>query len=481
MAIRAVFGIVCLAMATMAPAGIALALENEAAMLAASQELRARAIITALSSGDAATYELVAREHYSDALFARRTPAERAAFVAQMAQDFSPMQIVSVTESAGALVVRVNGNGSVSGVLTFRFEDTPEQKIARIEIEAEAGGDHGGPEDGPQLPPPPIAPAQSAADMGVAIDRWIEPLLQHDDFAGVVLIARDGRPYVTRAYGSANRALNIPAAEDTVYNVASIGKTITQTAIARLIQDGRITFATTVGEILPDYPNVDARSATIEQLLTMRGGISDFFGDDFQTQPKSRFNSNRAYYQYVSHLPQRFPPGARNEYCNGCYVVLGEMVQRVSGMRYEDFVQLHVLTPAGMTRTAFLNAERLPRNAALPYVRSDGPGSPYVDSLDLHGAAGSGAGGIYSNALDLLAFDNALREGRLLNAEMSAWVLGGAPSSGRNSTSLAIAGGAPGTSAVLESDGHWTVIVTGNVHEPLPERIGVALARQLSR
>ncbi len=444
------------------------------------REARAHAIIAALSTGDAEAYERAAREHYSEALYARRTSAERAEFVRQMAAEFSPMQIVGVTEEGGALIARVTGGGgTMSGALTFSFEDTPAHKIARIDIQAEAGG--GGSEEGPRFPPPPISPAQSASEMGASIDGWIDPFLQHDDFAGIVLIARNGQAFVTRAYGPADRTSNLSANEETAYNVASIGKKFTQTAIGRLIQDGRLTLSTTLGEVLPDYPNPEARAATISQLIGMRGGISDFFGDDFERQPKSRFSSNHAYYEYVSRLPQRFAPGSRNEYCNGCYVVLGEMVERLSGVRFEDYVQRHVFTPAGMTRSGYFNAANLPRNTALPYVRSAGPGSPYIDSLNHHGATGSGAGGVYSTARDLLAFDNALRDGRLLNSEMTAWVLGGSPSAGRNFGALAIAGGGAGTSNILESDGHWTVIVTSNVQEPLPERIGLALARQLGR
>ncbi len=454
--------------------------EHAPAPVADVREARASAIVAALATGDADAYEVAAREHYSEALYARRTAAERAEFVRQMASDFSPMQIVGVTEEGDALVARVTGGGgTIAGSLTFSFEDAPARKIARIEIQAEAGG--GEPEQGPRFPPPPISRSQSAAEMGAAIDGWIDPFLQHDDFAGIVLIARDGQPFVTRVYGAADRTTNLPANEETAYNVASIGKKFTQTAIGRLIQEGRLTLSTTLGEVLPDYPNPEARTATITQLIGMRGGISDFFGDDFERQPKSRFNSNHAYYEYVSRLPQRFAPGTRNEYCNGCYVVLGEIVERLSGVRFEDYVQRHVFTPAGMPRTGYFNAASLPHNTAHPYVRSAGPGSPYVDSLNHHGATGSGAGGVYSTARDLLAFDNALRDGRLLNSEMTAWVLGGSPSAGRNSGVLAIAGGGAGTSNILESDGRWTVIVTSNVQEPIPENIGLALARQLGR
>ncbi|GAM99514.1 beta-lactamase class C and other penicillin binding proteins [alpha proteobacterium U9-1i] len=447
------------------------------------REVRVRAIVAALASGDAAQYERVSREHYAEALFARRTPEERANFVRMVASDFGAMRVTQVSEGNGVLTANVVGDsGAMSGALVFTFDDTAERRIARVDMQAEAGGGaiHGGPgARGPNVPPPPIDASMSADVMGAALESWLAPFARQEDFAGVVMVARNGAPFVTRAYGLANREQNQAANAATAYNVASIGKKFTQTAIARLIQEGRLSRTSTIGELLPDYPNSEAHAATIEQLVNMRGGISDFFGAQFDALPKARFNSNHAYYEYVSGLPQRFAPGARNEYCNGCYIVMGEIIERLSGMRYEDYIQRVVFAPAGMTRTGYFNSTNLPSNTARPYMRTAGPGSPYENTLDHHGVTGSGAGGVYSTVGDLLAFDNALRDGRLLNAELTAWVLGGTASAGRNTTSLGIAGGGGGASNILVSDGEWAVIVTGNVPE-LPERIGQALARQLS-
>ncbi len=445
------------------------------------REGRARAMIEALASGDPAVFERAAQANYSPALLARRTPEERAQFARAIGGDFGAMRIEEIRAEAGTLTLNVRAaSGPMSGAFVFTFEDGAEQRIARIDVQAEAGAGprRGGP-GGPVVPPPPMDGSMTATQMASAIDAWLAPYLARDDFAGVLMVAREGQPFLTRTYGLADRERNRAATEATRYNIASIGKKFTQTAIARLIQEGRLTRNSTIGELLPDYPNAEAHSATIAQLVGMQGGISDFFGEDFNTQPKSRFNSNHAYYEYVSRLPQRFAPGSRTEYCNGCYVVLGEIIERLSGMRFEDYVQRVVFTPARMMRSGYFNVTDLPANSALPYVRAAGPGSAYRNNQDHHGVAGSGAGGAYSTVGDLLAFDNALRDGRLLNPEMTAWVLGGEASAGRNHASLGIAGGGGGASNIMVSDGHWTVIVTGNVPE-LPERVGQALARQLN-
>jgi len=131
-----------------------------------------------------------------------------------------------------------------------------------------------------------------------------------------------------------------------------------------------------------------------------------------------------------------------------------------------------------MTHSSY---KRPSENAAQLYMRSEGPGSAYVDAGGIHGISGSGAGGGYATAGDHLAFDNALRNEVLLNPEMTAFVFGGAPSEGRNKTPMGAAGGAEGTNATLESDGDWTVIITSNISPPLPERIGLALAGALQK
>jgi CubicO group peptidase (beta-lactamase class C family) len=297
----------------------------------------------------------------------------------------------------------------------------------------------------------------------------------------VVLVARDGKPVFLRAYGAADRTRKIMANEDTAYNVASIGKKFTQVAIAKLVQEGKLKRTATVGEILPDYPNAVSRAATVDQLLTMKGGIADFFGPGFDKVDKAKLNSNHAYYSYVSKLPPRFAPGAKNEYCNGCYVVLGEIVERVSGMPFETFVARSVFAPGGMTHSGYFNSASPPANTAVRYGRPRGPGTAYEDMGPFHGATGSGAGGVYASAKDLLAFDEALRAGRLLDAATTGWVLNAQAVQGRNPAPMGIAGGAPGTNAVLESGGRWTVIVTANVDPPVAERMGIAIARALGR
>jgi CubicO group peptidase (beta-lactamase class C family) len=202
----------------------------------------------------------------------------------------------------------------------------------------------------------------------------------------------------------------------------------------------------------------------VQQLLSHTGGLSDFFGPEFEKAAKDRFRSNADYFSFVGSLLPRFAPGARNEYCNGCYIALGAIVEKVSEMPYEQYVATHIFAPAGMTSTGYPQGDGIEPALAIGYTRRQRDGA-LRSNVYMHGAAGSAAGGGYSTAMDLFRYAQAGRTGRLPGAK------GG----------LGIAGGAPGTNAVLESNDTWTVILVTNQDPPTGERLGAGIMRGLSR
>ncbi len=327
----------------------------------------------------------------------------------------------------------------------------------------------------PQLPPLALNAQMSDAEIGAALDPWLAGLQSADVFNGAFLVARDGQEIVARAYGARDIATNTPLSVDDRFPIASIGKAFTHVAIAQLIQAGRLTPTTTIADVIPDYPNAASRTATIQQLLGHEGGIADIFGPAFRALPKEQLVNNHAYYAFVSQQPPMFAPGERNEYCNGCYVVLGEIIERVTGQPYEQYVAEHVFAQAGMTRSAFLRSDQLPADAARFTGHPRGPEGPAEDVTRFHGVAGSAAGNAYSTVRDMLAFDNALREYRLLNGELTAQVLRGQPEVGRATARIGFAGGGPGVNTLAMGNGAWTVVVLSNREPPAGETIGSAV------
>lgn len=453
-----------------------------AATSAQSPDIRSRvdAYVKALSSGSTERFEAMAAENFAPELLARG-PEQRAAMVARVRDEFGELSIAD-ERIAGPTHAELRMESKTNSMpLTILIDLEPNAPFRIVKVEIRAGGPAGGRggNDGPPPgPAPPINPKMADAELASALDAYLAGQVRSNEFAGVVLLARDGKPLLEKAYGVADRERGTAMAADLRFNLASIGKAFTKTAVGQLIAAGKLKQTDTIGSLLPDYPNGDARPATVAQLLTMRGGISDFFGERFAGEPKARFQSNHDYYTFVAPLPLTFPPGARTQYCNGCYVVLGEIIEKVSGAPFERYVQEHVFTPAGMKTAGYL-AFGDP-HVALGYTRRSA-GDPWTSAVDMHGHHGSAAGGPYATVRDLLAFDTAIRTHVLLDAQTTAWFFDNPvdATSARAMDGYAIAGGAPGANASLESNGTWTVVTLGNLDPPNATRIGTAIARAL--
>lgn len=434
--------------------------------------------VSALNGGPEA-FEAMAQESYTPAFLARRTPAERRQLVERLRGDFGTIAAPRVTRDADeALVLHVRGSTGLEGRIELQIEPAQPYRIAGFSVRVGDVAD-----DAPETPAPPIASTMSDAQLSRALDAYIGPLAAADTFAGVVLVAKDGRTVFERAYGLADRDKKIPNAVTTRFSLGSINKVFTKAAIAKLIGEGKLALSDTIATLLPDYPNAAATGATVSQLLEHRAGVSDFFGPEFTAAPKDRFRRNADYYAFVAAKPLLFEPGARRQYCNGCYIVLGAIIERLAGIPYEDYVARHVFAPAGMTTAGAFHSDRLPPDTARGHTRRGRPGdTSLVDNASMHGASGSAAGGGYASARDLLAFDVALRAQKILDAKMTAFMLGvDAVTPGRSRGGLGIAGGAPGVNALLDSSDTWTVAVLGNLDPPTAARLGGAIHRQLAR
>jgi CubicO group peptidase (beta-lactamase class C family) len=315
-----------------------------------------------------------------------------------------------------------------------------------------------GPEQG-NFPPPPISAAQSEAERAAALDKYLAQLASEDKFSGVVLLAKEGTIRFDRAYGYADRGLKVANSPTTRFNIGSINKQFTIAAINLLATAGKLSREDSVGKLLPDYPNERGRNATVQQLLDHRGGISDFFGPDFDERPKAQFRSNADYFRFVAPRPPYFEPGAERRYCNGCYIVLGEIIERVSGVPYERFVIDRIFRPRGMNQTGWFASDEIVENVAMGYTRRGADGD-LRSNVFTRGAAGCAAGGGFSTASDLLTF---FKDG---------------PVGSGGGMNMGIAGGAPGTAAQVAADGGWIVVVLSNMDPPAAS-VGSAILRQL--
>ena len=257
-------------------------------------------------------------------------------------------------------------------------------------------------------------------------------------FSGVVLVARGGTVALQEARGFADVEGQTPVTAETSFNLGSMNKMFTAVAVAQLARAGKLKFTDTIRRHLPDYPNPDAARVTIHQLLTHTGGIGNIFGPRYEDE-RDRLQTVGDYLALFAEEPLRFEPGERWEYSNGGYIVLGAIIEKVSGQSYDDYVRQHVFEPAGMTRAALHPKSRLPPDAAVGLTRMERPGpppgpgagepprpsGPRRSNLARLPGRGSPAGGGYATAGDLLRFAKALLEHRLLDRETTDLVLEG--------------------------------------------------------
>jgi D-alanyl-D-alanine carboxypeptidase len=286
----------------------------------------------------------------------------------------------------------------------------------------------------------------------------VDSLAAADAFAGVVVIARAGTPVWERAAGHADRDAGVAINSGTLFNVGSINKVFTHIAIMQLAAAGKLDLDAPLAAAWPDYPNAEvARRVTVRQLLRHTSGIG---GNIFAAPAggrRSEIRHNRDFLPLFVDTPLQFEPGQRQQYSNSGYVVLGMLVERLSGQDYYEYVREHIYEPAGMHATSHIPSDSLPPHAATGYTRSDESGAWLPNAASLPGR-GSAAGGGYSTAHDLIRFVQALREGRIPHA----------PSPG-----LGIAGGAPGLNAVVDGDlpGGYDVVVLANMSPPAAEYV----------
>jgi D-alanyl-D-alanine carboxypeptidase len=234
-----------------------------------------------------------------------------------------------------------------------------------------------------------------------------------EDFSGALLVARRSRVVLTAVRGLANRERALPNTLRTRFRVGSMDKMFTGVAVMQLVQAKRLDLRAPLATWLPDYPNVDfARSVTPHHLLTHTGGAGEIFGPEFDLH-HDRLRDPADYVALFGRRPAEFAPGARWEYSNYGYILLGRLIEVVSGGDYDAYVRDHVFGPAGMDGAGFK-----PEGADVPgrptaYARTEAGAVIAAEGLPWRGTP---AGGGYATIEDFHRFVSALYDGRLLDA-----------------------------------------------------------------
>ena len=313
-----------------------------------------------------------------------------------------------------------------------------------------------------------------------ALHARLEAAAAANTFAGAVRIVRNGQTVFEGAYGLADRGQGVPNSLLTKFRVGSMNKMLTAVAVLQLVQAGSVKLDATLGTYLPDYPNVDmASKVTIHHLLTHTGGTGDIFGPEF-TAHRLDLREPDDYLQLYGTRSLLFPPGSLWEYSNYGFMLLGAVVEKVSGMRYDDYIAAHVLAPAGMTDAGAAPEETFVPGRSVGYMWQGGTLVSNAPTLPYRGTP---AGGWYATVGDFERFAAALREHRLLDPAHTDLLLAGKVTMGQSVVKYAYGfidrvqagrrlvghgGAAPGMSGELsfEPNGGYTVVVLSNLSAP---------------
>jgi CubicO group peptidase (beta-lactamase class C family) len=252
------------------------------------------------------------------------------------------------------------------------------------------------------------------ADAVAALSDHAAERARADEFAGAVLVARHGKVLLNDAWGQADRKAGIANTPATRFRIGSMNKMFTAVATLQLVEAHKLALDDPIGKHLPDYPNKQvATKVTVRHLLTHTGGTGDIFGPEFD-QHRRQLREHRDYLQLYGWRGLSFEPGTRFEYSNYGFVLLGALIEHVSGESYDDYVRDHVFRPAGMRSTGALPESVDVPDRAVGYLRTS-PGSDWVPNTDTLPWRGTAAGGGYSTVGDLLRFAQALGSGRLIS------------------------------------------------------------------
>jgi CubicO group peptidase (beta-lactamase class C family) len=395
-------------------------------------------------------------------------------------------------QSGGFEVLRVEQSTPERIVALARQVDSDQVVRLAFQVEAETPHRVAAFTTQPAPRPPDLAIARlSEAELLNALRADLDRRAAADRFSGTVLVARNGTPIFTGAYGQADRERKVPNRLDTRMKNGSMNKMFTAVATLTLVQAGKLALDDPLGRHLPDYPNRDVASkVTIHHLLTHTGGTGDIFGPQFAAR-RAELKSHQDYIALYGTRGPLFEPGSQYAYSNYGFALLGAVIEKVSGRNYYDYVRDHVYAPANMTSTGSEPEDQVLPNTAVGYMRRARAWERNAGTLPARGMA---AGGGYTTVEDLLRFATALTSHRLLTADTTRLLTTakGVPGGGgyaygfvdtrvNGVRAIGHSGGAPGQSGdllILPGSG-YVIAVLANIDPPAAPRISNYIASRL--
>jgi CubicO group peptidase (beta-lactamase class C family) len=372
-------------------------------------ETRAKEVARAISTGRSEDLTRLVQESFGGNLRNIPMPAHMGMLMSYWDQTrgLTFQQLVNPTDVKALVIFRNHLTEGPTGIFLMIEPDAPHRIVGlwplnqmRKPMPDEAG----------RIKAAKLSDQQIARELRTFTER----LARADVLSGVVALARDGVPIFEAAYGEANKEKHIANRINTKFNLASMGKMLTAIAIAQLVEGGELSYDDPLSKFMTSFPEEQsAKKIRIKHLLSHTSGLPMGNARPPDVSPKTVDDFLAA----VSEPPRlQFEPGTAFQYSNMGFVVLGKVIEKVSGQSYYEYVRARILEPAGMRDTVFEVRDPSHRDSATGYAKKfDSAGKAHFESdpSPRRGLAGP-HGGAYSTIADLQSFDRALRTGKLL-------------------------------------------------------------------
>ncbi|WP_130735389.1 serine hydrolase [Flavobacterium sp. J27] len=257
---------------------------------------------------------------------------------------------------------------------------------------------------------------RNPTDKITEIENYLEALNKKEIFSGAVLIAKNDSVIFQKAYGYANLNHKIPNSLNTKFNIASMGKMFTGVAIMQLVQEGILSVNDKVGKFLPEYPNNLVRdSVSIHQLLTHTSGLPDFMTPEYYESSKDKYRKLTDFSRLYQSKELAYPSGTRFVYCNSDYLVLGLIIEKVTGLTFDQYLEKNIYGKAVMTNTGNYMRDHVIENMAVGYTHSNIYPEKLMNNIYVSTVSGGPAGGEYSTLNDIFNFSKGIKNNLFLN------------------------------------------------------------------
>ena len=258
----------------------------------------------------------------------------------------------------------------------------------------------------------------------------VEALDRKRPFSGVVSVQEGEKVLFEKGYGLANRAEAIPNTPRTRFQMASGCKIFTSVAICQLVEKGKVSFDTSLGRCLDvSFRHFDP-NITLHHLLTHSSGITSYFEEDvdddyealWKDRPMYGIRSPRDFLPMFQDKKMKFTPGERFDYNDGGFILLGLVVEQLSGMSFSSYVEENILTVCGMADSGYFATDRLPGRTAYAYIKNEADQTWRTNFFAVP-IVGGPDGGAYTTAPDMAKFWSALLDNRLLTEDVTDQLL----------------------------------------------------------